>query len=164
MWITSTLKEPLHSSLRSAVSAARAACCVETRPGPQQPLTKLRPPADLNAVQDVLQEHGILTRRLGALQQSLDAQARAVAGLESENLRLRAALMVSHTAGLWGLGYLPPARSALPDAVQPVPAMPEGQGDLLCRIACEGHAHHWLGSEGQCLRTAQACTRMQKPD
>ena len=96
-------------------------------------------------------EHALLLRYLGQVQQRLSLR---LYRLETENLSLRAALLVQRTAWLWGLG--PPAVPA-PAAGEKVADPQASAHRLLCRVGCEGHAHAWLTEEGQCRRTGAAC-------
>jgi hypothetical protein len=104
-------------------------------------------------------EHGVLLRRLGQLQRELGSD---LARLERENLRLRAALLLTRTAWLWGLAPPPdaPARELRAAEVSAAPATVQ---QLLCQVACTGHAHHWLGEDGLCSRSGEACERLAAP-
>jgi len=105
-------------------------------------------------------EHGVLLRQLGRLQQGLGAE---VARLERENLRLRAALLLTRTAWLWGLAPPPAAATTTLRARHSLSAQRGGPGtvqQLLCQVACTGHAHYWLGEGGQCSRSGEACDRL----
>jgi hypothetical protein len=110
-------------------------------------------------------EHSALLRQMAALQrrvsEQVTQQAARLAAVEAENFRLRAALVRSRTAVLWGL---PPTSSALP-VRRPAPrsATPvverkwrEAQA-AICQTGCVGHAHAWLDDQGQCRRTGEAC-------
>lgn len=103
------------------------------------------------AFAELQREHGLLLRYLGQVQQRLGLRLHR---LETENLRLRAALVVQRTAWLWGLW--PPAgheSRARTTRLEP----PSSAHRVLCRVGCEGHAHAWLTDEGQCRRTGAAC-------
>ena len=96
-------------------------------------------------------EHAALVRQLGRAQNAITTlQARAHAqqnALEQKVVWLRGQLLVARTAVLWRL---------------PLPR----QGDLraaqevVCDTGCVGHAHHWLGAEGECRLNGGACTRV----
>lgn len=106
-------------------------------------------------------EHGALLRYLGRLQQGLGGE---VSRLERENLRLRAALLVQRTAWLWGLA--PPKAASVPQHDRAPTASASTSlarasvSQVLCQVACEGHAHHWLAEAGQCRRSGEACERL----
>lgn len=114
-------------------------------------------------------EHGVLVRRLGALQhrvgEQMQARDRRVRDLEAENLRLRADLMVLRTIACWGLGtgavvrHTAPSRhrARLPEAA---PGLREAEA-VICQTGCVGHAHPWRDADGQCRRTGQACEPVQ---
>ncbi len=107
-------------------------------------------------------EHGVLLRELGRLQGKLGDD---LSRLERENLRLRAALLVTRTAWFWGLASPGQVkRTSDPSHAgaerTTIRAVPDVLGPVLCRIACEGHAHFWLGEQGQCERTGDACERL----
>lgn len=105
-------------------------------------------PADFEALQ---REHGVLLRHLGQVQQRLGTRLHR---LETENLRLRAALLVQRTAWLWGLGP-PVGRPGRGNQEQAESLL--STHHVLCRVGCEGHAHAWLDDDGQCRRTGRAC-------
>lgn len=105
-------------------------------------------------------EHGVLLRQLGRLQRALGGD---VVRLERENLRLRAALLLTRTAWLWGLAPPPAAAPSTLRARHPLRAQRGGPvtvQQLLCQVACTGHAHYWLGEGGQCNRSGEACERL----
>lgn len=106
-------------------------------------------------------EHGALVRYLGRLQQGLGTELQRLHG---ENLRLRAALLVTRTAWLWGLAPSNTA-SAPPHDRSPAVRADTSLADasvsqVLCQVACEGHAHYWLGEDGRCQRSGEACERL----
>lgn len=103
------------------------------------------------AYAELQREHGLLLRYLGQVQQRLGTR---LYRLETENMCLRAALVVQRTAWLWGLGLAagPPWRG---DQAQT--GLPLSAHHVLCRVGCEGHAHAWLDDDGQCRRTGAAC-------
>lgn len=112
-------------------------------------------------------EHGALVRRLAHLQQrvgeQLQAAARHQATLEAQNLRLRAELVRLRTAAVWGLPTQ--VRALVARAAERRPAVAPAQGlreaqAVLCQTACVGHAHVWLGQDGQCRQTGMACDRL----
>jgi len=125
---------------------------------PSRPLTVL------------VQEHGILCRQLGGIQQrvsTLLAQHQAeIRRLDRETVYLRGQLLVARTALLWGL-----ARAVV--QTRPTgttdhrstrertrtPSLPEAR-PVLCQVACVGHAHAWLDDRGQCTRDGQTCDRL----
>lgn len=110
-------------------------------------------------------EHAALLRMWGRLQTDLSvrcqAHATALEALSSEVLRLRADLLITRTALLWGMG---PGGVAVvrrhPRRMAPLAAAPSAVAEVLCRTGCEGHAHHWLDDQGECTRTGQACHRL----
>jgi hypothetical protein len=87
--------------------------------------------------------------------------------VEADNLRLRAALIRSRTAVLWGLPPVPlsvPTRRPLPRSAPPLVEHQwrEAQA-VICQTACAGHAHPWRDDKGQCQRSGQACDRAPEP-
>lgn len=108
-------------------------------------------------VAELQHEHGVLLRYLGEVQRGVSAR---LAQLEADNLRLRAALLVSRSALLWGLG--PSAALAGADGMTSA-AMPASAHRVLCQVGCEGHAHVWLDEGGQCRRTGSACDALATP-
>jgi hypothetical protein len=110
-------------------------------------------------------EYGALLRMWGRLQTDLSVQcqahAQALKALESEVLRLRAELMITRTALYWGMaaGHAPMMRRPLKRPAPPSAAL-SAADQVLCRTACEGHAHHWLDDNSGCTRTGQPCHRL----
>lgn len=126
------------------------------------PRPGLRPdmaPAEVNA------EHSVLLRcmaRLQTLGDQLAGRERRVRQLERENLLLRGQQLVARTAWLWGLRTEAMLRQrAAVVRPEPVsdPALREA-GSVICQTGCVGHAHHWLGDEGQCRRSGLPCERL----
>ncbi len=117
----------------------------------------------------LVEEHASLCRQLGALQRQVSlwmAQHRAeIHRLDRDNLRLRGQLMVTRTALLWGLSGVSvhvraPGPGAPPTGQRArTPSLPEAR-QVLCQVACTGHAHVWLDGQGQCARSGQACDRL----
>lgn len=106
-------------------------------------------------------EHGVLLRQLARLQQGLGAE---LARLERENLGLRATLLLARTAWLWGLAP-PPTAATPPRPRRPIGTSHDGPAtvqQLLCQVACTGHAHYWLGEQGQCRRSGEACNHLSE--
>lgn len=106
------------------------------------------------------QEHGALLRYLGRLQQRLGTE---MGRLQAENLRLHAGALVSRTAWLWGL--MPPQADEGPRRAAGHAGRVQGShagevAQVLCQVACEGHAHHWLDEQGQCRRSGETCERL----
>ncbi len=109
-------------------------------------------------------EHGALTRTLARLQGRLDdmlsEQRRQVQTLEAEIVRLRGQLLQARTQVLWGLGAAA-VQARKPNALQPslvpVGAVADAAFQVLCQVACVGHAHHWLQADGACSRTGAQC-------
>lgn len=116
-------------------------------------------------VQDLVIEHGVLMRQIGGLQRRSTEQWQA---LQAENLRLRAELVILRTSVLWGLGVQPlMRRTATVKPVRRQSAVAHGTVEaqaLICQTGCIGHAHPWLGEEGQCLRSGQVCERLDLVD
>lgn len=118
-------------------------------------------------IQELVAEHGALLRRLAQLQQRVSDQLqtaeRRQRDLEADNIRLRAELVRVRTATVWGLRPAALARRAVPalrrEASDQQEAMREAQA-VICQTGCVGHAHPWLGEDGQCLRSGQACERL----
>lgn len=116
-------------------------------------------------------EYHVLLRMWGRLQNDVSSQhqahAKALRALESEVLRLRADLLITRTALCWGMGAggLTVAKRPL-RRVNSAPATqspaPSAADEVLCRTACEGHAHHWLDEDQACARTGQACHRLAR--
>lgn len=135
-------------------------------PFPEQPLSLavLGARHDSAAVRELAREHGALLRQLGGLQQRLGETMRADRAraneLESQNLLLRAELVVLRTGVLWGLGSGVLVRRARPLVRGKAfdPAMGAAQA-VICQTGCVGHAHPWLEADGQCRRSGQACER-----
>ncbi len=120
-----------------------------------------------SAEQEISLEHGALLRQLGSVQQRVGAQLRSGAlyqsQLESENLRLRAELVTLRTALFWGLGHAALSRPAHPRRSASKAVTDPALGDahrVICQTGCVGHAHHWLGAAGQCLRSGQPCDQL----
>lgn len=119
------------------------------------------------AAQEISREHSALLRHIGQLQQRISTQLHNAAQyqrqLESDNLRLRADLMILRTAAVWGMGDAARLQSAHARrrSTAPVndPALREAHG-VICQTGCVGHAHPWLDASGQCLRSGQACERV----
>ncbi len=117
--------------------------------------------------QAICTEHTALLRMWGRLQNRLSAQCQAQAqtleALASEVLRLRADLLITRTALYWGMA---PGRAAMMkrplQRATPPSAAPSAADGVLCRTACEGHAHHWLDDDHACARTGQACHRLTR--
>lgn len=109
-------------------------------------------------------EHGALLRQMAALQLRVSDQiaqqtARLVV-VESENLRLRAELVRSRTAALWGLQaatVAAPVRRREPRSLAPVVRQWREAQAVICQTGCVGHAHAWLDDQGQCRRTGEVC-------
>ncbi len=110
-------------------------------------------------------EHVVLVRRMARLQclfdELLSDHDRKVSELEAEIVRLRGRLVAARTQTLWGLG----AMAALPERVPlltraplPLPwsSMPHA-AQVLCQVACVGHAHYWLQEGGDCARSGERC-------
>lgn len=110
-------------------------------------------------------EHLVLVRRMARLQclfdELLSDHDRKVYELEAEIVRLRGRLVLARTQTLWGFG----AVAALPERVpfltrEPLPlplgSMPHA-AQVLCQVACVGHAHYWLQEEGDCARSGERC-------
>lgn len=51
-----------------------------------------------------------------------------------------------------------PASAVAPDLA---PDAWRASDEVLCQTACVGHAHHWLGADGQCQRKGGDCERVQ---
>ena len=118
-------------------------------------------------IQELVAEHGALLRRLAQLQQRVSDQLqraeRRQRDLEADNIRLRAELVRVRTAMVWGMRPAalaqragPAQRRASSDQQE---SMSEAQA-VICQTGCVGHAHPWLGEDGQCLRSGQACERV----
>lgn len=117
---------------------------------------------------DLVREHGALARQLAGLQGRVDGllrqHAHQIAGLQAQNLRLRAQQVVWRTGVCWGLGssllLQPTPRRALLAPHAPIDrASPQAQA-LICQTGCTGHAHPWLDADGLCRRSGMACERM----
>ena len=110
-------------------------------------------------------EHLVLVRRMARLQclfdELLSDHDRKMSVLEAEILRLRGRLVVARTQTLWGLvavAALPARTPLLPQAPLPLPwgSMPHA-AQVLCQVACVGHAHYWLQESGDCARSGERC-------
>ena len=110
-------------------------------------------------------EYVVLVRRMARLQclfdELLSDHDRKVSELEAEIVRLRGRLVMARTQTLWGFG----AVAALPERVPllsraplPLPwaSMPHA-AQVLCQVACVGHAHYWLQEGGDCARSGERC-------
>jgi len=119
-------------------------------------------------VAPLVDEHAALCRKLAGLQRRvsdlLSQHENEICRLDRETLRLRGQLLVARTALLWGLdrGVARQAQATRPSRrAEPglrTPTLPEAR-DVLCQVACAGHAHPWLDTQGQCSRDGQACSR-----
>lgn len=126
-----------------------------------------RPRPVAHGAHELVVEHGVLMRQIGGLQRRsselLQAATAREAALQSENLRLRAELVLLRTGVFWGLGAAALGRAAQTrrGSAPPVrdPALREAQA-VLCQTACVGHAHPWLEADGQCRLHGQACERV----
>lgn len=117
-------------------------------------------------MKELVREHGALVRYCARLQQSvtetLQAQRSAIEQLEGQAIRLRGQLLVARTQVYWGVGGAPvrrpPAAAASPvaRAPRPAPYLPQAEA-VLCRTACEGHAHPWRDAHGRCQRSGEPC-------
>ncbi len=124
-----------------------------------------RHPPDDACVRVVSQEHGALVRQLAVLQARLGDQlawhASRLCLLEAENLRLRAELVRTRTAVLWGLHVAavttPPRRCAAIRSPVLVERRWAAAQAVICQTGCEGHGHPWLDEQGQCRRTGELC-------
>lgn len=120
-------------------------------------------------VQELVAEHRVLMRQMGGLQRRSTEQWQAMQAremaLQAENLRLRAELVLLRTGVLWGLGVASlmrrPAASRSVRRPAAVASGTEQAQAIICQTACVGHAHPWLGDEGQCLRSGQTCDRRE---
>ena len=117
-------------------------------------------------------EHAAIARQLAVLQQRLGDQLAEQLGqlsrLERDNVRLRAELVRTRTAVLWGLHAAavttPPRRPAIAPKRPPTPV--ERRWDaaqaFICQTGCSGHGHPWLDEGGQCRRTGTTCQPLEK--
>ncbi len=116
----------------------------------------------------VAQEHAILTRHLGSVQDRVSrllcAKESELQTLSSEVVRLRGLLVLSRTSILWGLsaplmrvGRRPSTRPSLEQQTAARQEDLEASRKAICQTGCTGHAHHWLSDEGQCRWTGRPC-------
>lgn len=115
--------------------------------------------------QGLAAEHAVLVRRMARLQclfdELLNDNQRKTAELEAQIVRLRGGLVLARTQSLWGLGasaaLVPraPLLSRAPSS-SPGESMPQAE-QVLCQVACVGHAHHWLQDGGDCARSGERC-------
>jgi len=121
-------------------------------------------------VAPLLDEHATLCRHLGGLQRRvsdlLTQHESEIRRLDRETVRLRGQLLVAQTAMLWGLSSSI-TRPASGDTVlkrsvrdQRTPSLPQAR-EVLCQVACTGHAHPWLNAQGNCSRDGTVCTHGQ---
>lgn len=101
---------------------------------------------------DLLQhENGVLIRALADAQRRTSHCVRGLHGeLQDQQglaMRLRAALVVKETE----LMFLRDDVAAMLDASHDAAEL------VICQTGCVSHDHHWLGDDGQCRRTGQAC-------
>jgi len=115
-------------------------------------------------VAPLVDEHATLCRQLGGLQRRVSAlllqHENEIRRLDRETVRLRAQLLVARTALLWGLPRSvtqPRPEPRRPAPEPPPPTWPETR-EVLCQVACTGHAHPWLDAQGHCSRDGQVCT------
>jgi len=115
-------------------------------------------------------EHGVLVRTLARLQGRLDdmlnEQRHQVQALEAEIVRLRGQLLQARTQVLWGLGTVAAqtrSLNALQPRSKPVGAVADAASRVLCQVACVGHSHHWLQTDGGCARTGALCDTTELP-
>lgn len=121
------------------------------------------------------QEHAVLCRQLGQLQQRigelLAERDGTIGRLDAQTLYLRGQLVVLRTALLWGLALpgqphctpAPPgARRIRAATALTTPSLPVAKA-LLCQVACSGHAHTWLDEQGQCTRDGLPCEKLSGP-
>jgi hypothetical protein len=117
----------------------------------------------------LVDEHATLCRQLGGLQRRVSdllmQHENEIRRLDRETVRLRGQLMVARTAMLWGMPGSP-TKSAAGDTVrkrpvgdQRTPSLPEAR-EVLCQVACTGHAHPWLNARGHCSRDGKVCTHV----
>lgn len=133
-------------------------------PAPVGALQLRRPWSQDPAQRTLSDEHGALLQQVATLQRGLGDQivdqARRLSALEADNLRLRAELVRSRTAVLWGLQVAavttPPRRQA-PRRGAPVESLWREAQAVICQTGCAGHAHPWLDQQGQCRRTGEMC-------
>lgn len=93
----------------------------------------------------------------------LEARTAREAALVTQNLRLRAELVLLRTAVFWGLGAATVLRRppATPARVRPrLEAGAREAQAVICQTGCAGHAHPWLEADGQCRRSGEACDRV----
>ena len=117
-------------------------------------------------------EHAAMARRLGVLQQRLGDQLveqhERLNRLERDNVRLRAELVRTRTAVLWGLhmaAVTTPRRRAAAAAQRaslPVEREWDAAQAVICQTGCSGHGHPWLEEGGHCRRTGPACHPLEK--
>jgi hypothetical protein len=123
-------------------------------------------PRECSAQGLISREHSALVRKLASLQQRMDVLQRDHAGhiaeVEADRLRLRAELVLMHTAVLWGVGRLGFKRGAILTRQQSNHFLAEAQEAhaAICQVGCVGHGHVWLDAVGQCRRTGQSCERL----
>lgn len=106
-------------------------------------------------MQTAQDEHLVLIRLVGRLQERMSvfvtAAATSLRLQEAEIVRLRGELLVARTAALWGLAWGEAQAQRLDLAHQ-----------VICQTGCVGHAHYWLGDDGNCQRTGDPCDRLIK--
>lgn len=129
-----------------------------------KPLPRAAPLAVDPAHRALSDEHGALLRQMATLQRRVSdqiaEQARRLSILEADNLRLRAELVRSRTAVLWGLqaaAVTTPRRRSVPRERPPVNNQWREAQAVICQTGCAGHASPWLDEQGQCRRTGEVC-------
>lgn len=130
-----------------------------------------------------LRHHARVQQRVSETVRQMAARIEA---LEADLLRHRAQAVLERTAKWWAIplrsrrswrawprGQASVAQKALVRLVfhsQPLdqaaasnvaPDAWRASDEVLCQTACVGHAHHWLGADGQCQRKGGDCERVQ---
>jgi hypothetical protein len=124
-----------------------------------------------------LQDHDPLTREHQALMRAhgraqarcseiLHTQARRIALLEAQAVRLRAAVMVRETALAWvreDQARLERAMPGLSTDPEKLEASLQAADLVICQTGCLSHGAYWRVQD-HCQRTGKACVLVEQPD
>ena len=140
-------------------------------------------------IDPLVPEHGVLLRHYGALQrrcsEQAGAQAREIARLQQQLMRLRAQAVVLNTALAWeredrqrllaAVADWPALGQVLAAHEPPLPADPLAAAGteplehslrcadlVICQTGCVGHGNFWR-VEDHCKRTGKACVLVEQP-
>lgn len=136
-------------------------------------------------IDHLVPEHGVLLRQYGALQrrcsEQAGAQAREIARLQEQLMRLRAQAVVLCSALAWEREDHQRLRAAVADwpelGLDLAPDQPPPPADadterlehslrcadlVICQTGCVSHGHFWR-VEDHCKRTGKTCVLVEQP-